>query len=162
MPVPCRCSLSSTPFRRTSMSRFNNLRLAYRLGIAFGALVLALVVIGAISVSKINALEGQTTNLSDHDSIALEKVLTIEQRIQRTSYLTSSHLYIYDGDLKAQDGVAKEITSLRNENTVDMAAARKANHDAALVPFIDRFEAASQKFAAAYKEAVKRSRQETV
>ena len=35
------------------MSRFNNLRLAYRLGLAFGAMVLALVVIGALSVSKI-------------------------------------------------------------------------------------------------------------
>ena len=39
------------------MSRFNNLRLAYRLGIAFGSLVIALVVIGAISVTKMNALD---------------------------------------------------------------------------------------------------------
>src|SRR5919112_3102808 len=99
MPVPCRCSLSSTPFRRTRMSRFNNLRLAYRLGIAFGALVLALVVIGAISVSKIGALDATTTELSDQDVVALEKVLTIEQRIQRTAYLATQHLYVYDGDL---------------------------------------------------------------
>jgi methyl-accepting chemotaxis protein len=144
------------------MSRFNNLRLAYRLGIAFGALILALVVIGAISVSKINGLEGEATNLSDHDTVTLEKVLNIEQRIQRTSYLATSHLYVHDGDLKAQDGVEKEITSLRNENTVDMATARKATDDAAIVPFLDRFEAARQKFTAAYKEALKRSRQETV
>ena len=68
------------------MSRFNNLRLAYRLGIAFGALVLALVVIGAISVSKINALGTTTNELADNDVVALERVLAIQERIQRTSY----------------------------------------------------------------------------
>ena len=78
------------------MSRFNNLRLAYRLGIAFGALILALVVIGAISVSKISALSGQTTNLSDHDTVTLQRVLTAEQRIQRAAYLTTSHLYVHE------------------------------------------------------------------
>src|SRR4051794_41127994 len=114
------------------MSRFNNLRLAYRLGIAFGALVLALVVIGAISVSKINALSAETTNLTDHDTVALENVLAIEQRIQRTSYLTTRHLYVHDGDLEAQDAAEKEITALRNANTVDMTAARKATDDAAI------------------------------
>src|SRR3954466_14127381 len=142
------------------MSRFNNLRLAYRLGIAFGALVLALVVIGAISVSKINTLSAATTNLSDHDTVTLENVLAIEQRIQRTSSLTARHLYVHDGDLKAQDAADKEITGLRNENTVDMTAARKATDDPTLVPFLDRFEAARQKFTAAYREAIKRSRQE--
>ena len=35
------------------MTRFNNLRLAHRLGIAFGAMILALVVIGAMSVAKL-------------------------------------------------------------------------------------------------------------
>jgi methyl-accepting chemotaxis protein len=144
------------------MSRFNNLRLAYRLGIAFGALILALVVIGAISVSKLGALGNITNELSDHDTVTLENVLAIEQRIQRTSYLTTQHLYVHDGDLEAQDAVEKEITSLRNQNTVDMTEARKAADDAAIVPFLDRFEAARQKFTAAYREAIKRSRQETV
>jgi methyl-accepting chemotaxis protein len=144
------------------MSRFNNLRLAYRLGIAFGALILALVVIGVLSVSKLGALGATTEELSDHDVVSLEKVLTVEQRIQRTSYLTASHLYIHDGDLKTQDGVEKEITSLRNANTVDMTAARKASDDPAIVPALDRFQAARDKFTAAYREAIKRSRQETV
>jgi methyl-accepting chemotaxis protein len=144
------------------VSRFNNLRLAYRLGIAFGALVLALVVIGAISVSKLDSLGDSTGELSDHDVVALEHVLTIEQRIQRTSYLTTQHLYVFDGDLKAQDRVVSEITSLRNQNTADMATIRKATDDPELVPFLDRFEASRQKFTAAYKEALKRSRSETI
>ena len=144
------------------MSRFNNLRLAYRLGIAFGALILALVVIGAISVSKISALSGQTTNLSDHDTVTLQRVLTAEQRIQRAAYLTTSHLYVHDGDLKGQDEVQQQITTLRNQSTADLAGARKASDDRAAAPLLSRFEAADQAFIAAYTEALKRSRQETV
>jgi methyl-accepting chemotaxis protein len=144
------------------MSRFNNLRLAYRLGIAFGALILALVVIGAISVSKMNALDAGATAMSDHDVVALDNVLNIEQRNQRTAYLTTSHLYVYDGDLKAQDDAAKEIASLRAAGTAEMKELRAAANDPATIPLIDRFEAARQKFTAAYNEAIKRSRQETV
>ena len=60
------------------MSRFNNLRLAYRLGLAFGAMILALVVIGAVSVSKINALDAGATALSDHDMVTQQHVLNIQ------------------------------------------------------------------------------------
>jgi methyl-accepting chemotaxis protein len=144
------------------MSRFNNLRLAYRLGIAFGALILALVVIGTLSVSKLSALDAGATAMSDHDVVALDNVLNIETRIQRTSYLATSHLYVHDGDLKAQDDIVKEITSLRAANTADMKELREAADEPATVPFIDRFEAARQKFTAGYNEALKRSRQETV
>jgi methyl-accepting chemotaxis protein len=144
------------------MSRFNNLRLAYRLGIAFGALILALVVIGAISVSKMDALDAGAIDMSDHDVVALVDVLNIEQRIERASYLTTSHLYVYDGDLEAQDAAAKAIASLRAANTADLKALRAAADHPATIPFIDRFEAANQKFTAAYGEAIKRSRQETI
>src|SRR5919112_1405601 len=123
MPVPCRCSLSSTPFRRTSMSRFNNLRLAYRLGIAFGALVLALVVIGAISVSKINALEGQATNLSDHDTVTLEKVLTIEERDASRDYFQSTVVPAQVAATKAGDALSGAV--------VDQVAVTKKLADAA-------------------------------
>jgi len=144
------------------MSRFNNLRLAYRLGIAFGALILALVAIGAIAVSNLGALNRSANELGDHDVVALDHVLGIEQRIERNAYLTAAHLYIYDGDVKAQDAVEKEMTALRNANVVDMAAARKASDDAASVPLLDRYEAARRRYAAAYTEALKRSRQESV
>jgi methyl-accepting chemotaxis protein len=144
------------------MSRFNNLRLAHRLGIAFGALVVALVVIGAMSVSKLGTLGRTTDALSNHDIVTLEKVLMVEQRIQRTAYLTTSHLFVYDGDLKAQDAVEKQITALRNANAADLDAAQKASHNPASVPFMERFTAARSAFTAAYNEALKRSRQETV
>src|SRR3954454_20113804 len=100
---------STSAFPGGSMSRFNNLRLAYRLGFAFGAMILALVVIGAVSVSKINALDAGAKALSDHDIVTQQHVLDIQAGVQRTSYLTVSHLYVHDGELPAQDAVAKEV-----------------------------------------------------
>src|SRR4051794_5198345 len=103
------------------MSRFNNLRLAYRLGLAFGAMILALVVIGAISVSKIGALDAGTKALTDHDMVTQQHVLTIQAGVQRTSYLVTSHLYVHDGELAVEDGVAKEITALTKSGDADLA-----------------------------------------
>src|SRR4051794_31480117 len=93
--VPCPSAPRSPCFPgRKRMSRFNNLRLAYRLGIAFGAMILALVVIAAISVSKIGALDAGTKALTDHDMVTQQHVLTIQSGVQRTSYLVTSHLYV--------------------------------------------------------------------
>ena len=77
------------------MSRFNNLRLAYRLGLAFGAMILALVVIGAVSVSKINALDAGTTKLSDwvhanRRRLGLNYTSEMARRLDRTSAYRSN------------------------------------------------------------------------
>ena len=81
------------------MSRCNDLRLAYRLGLAFGVVILALAVIGAISASKLSALDDDAQTLATHDVVSIQHVLTVQQRVQRTAYLTTSHLYVHDGDL---------------------------------------------------------------
>ena len=54
------------------MSRFDNLRLAYRLALAFGAMVLALVAVGAMSVSGIAAEDGGF--VIDHQDARLRHV----------------------------------------------------------------------------------------
>ena len=144
------------------MSRFNNLRLAYRLGLVFGAMILVLVVIGAVSVSKMNALDAGTTALSDHDMVSQRHVLNIQAGVQRTSYLTVSHLYVHDGDLPAQDGVAKEIAALTKTGDSELKGLKASADDAAATPLIDRLEAARAKFVADYSTAVRRSRDETV
>src|SRR3954462_6602699 len=94
------------------MSRFNNLRLAYRLGLAFGAMVLALVVIGAVSVSKISALDARATDLSDHHMVSQQHVLNIQGGVQRTSYLVTSHLYVHAGEPAVQTQAPKQIAPL--------------------------------------------------
>src|SRR4051795_6081425 len=120
------------------MSRFNNLRLAYRLGLAFGAMVLALVVIGAVSVSKISALDAGATDLSDHDMVSQQHVLNIQGGVQRTSYLVTSHLYVHDGELAVQDGVGKEITALTKSGDAELAGLKTSADGADAKPLIAR------------------------
>src|SRR3954451_6186276 len=144
------------------MSRFNNLRLAYRLGIAFGVMILALVVIGAISVTKMSALDDDSSAMADHDVVSIERVLTVQQRMQRAAYLATSHLYVHDGDLATQDAIAKQINALTTADAADFKALGTSIDDAATRSLLARFSAANRRFVAAYGTAVRRSRDETV
>jgi methyl-accepting chemotaxis protein len=144
------------------MSRFNNLRLAYRLGIAFGAMILALVVIGAVAVSKINALDAGTKALSDHDMVTQQHVLNLQADVQRTAYLVTSHLYVHDGELAVQDGVAKEIAALTKSGDAELAGLKTSADGPGAKPLIARLDAARATFSADVATAIRRSRQETV
>ncbi|MEA2323456.1 MAG: methyl-accepting chemotaxis protein, partial [Solirubrobacteraceae bacterium] len=144
------------------MSRFNDLRLAYRLGIAFAVVILALAVIAAISVSRMSALNADARAMADHDVVSLEHVLTVQQRVERASALTVTHLYVYDGDLKAQDAVAAQVAALAKANAADLKGLRASLDDPSARPALARFEAARGRFAAAYATALRRSRAETV
>src|SRR3954469_597511 len=144
------------------MSRFNNLRLAYRLGLAFGAMVLALVVIGAVSVSKISALDAGATDLSDHDMVSQQHVLNIQGGVQRTSYLVTSHLYVHDGELAVQDQVAKQIAALTKVGDADLKGLKAASDEPSTTRLIGKLQSARAKFVGAVDTAVRRSRVETV
>jgi methyl-accepting chemotaxis protein len=144
------------------MSRFNNLRLAHRLGLAFGAMILALVVIGAVSVSKINALDTGATALSDHDMVTQQHVLNIQSDVQRASYLVTSHLYVHDGELATQDEVAKEIATLGKTADAELKGLKASADDAAAKPLIATLATARSTFDANVSTAIRRSRDETV
>ena len=144
------------------MSRFNNLRLAYRLGLAFGAMILALVVIGAVSVSKMSALDTGVSDLTDHDMVAQQHVLSIQSDVQRASYLVTSHLYVHDGELAKQDAVAKEIAALAKSGDAELKGLKASNDKASTAALIGRLQTARVKFDAAVNTALRRSRDETV
>jgi methyl-accepting chemotaxis protein len=144
------------------MTRFNNLRLAYRLGIAFGAMILALAVIAVVAVSKIDALDADATALSDRDMVSQQHVLNIQADVQRASYLVTSHLYVHDGELATQDNVATEIVALQKTSDKELAGLNVSSDDAASKPLIAKLAAARAKFDAAVATAVRRSRVETV
>jgi methyl-accepting chemotaxis protein len=144
------------------MTRFNNLRLAYRLGLAFGAMILALVVIGAVSVSKIGALDADATNLTDHDMVTQQHVLNIQDGVQRTSYLVTSHLYVHDGELATQDAVAKQIAVLTQAGDAELKGLEASDDQPSTTALIAKLQAARAKFVGAVNTAVRRSRDETV
>jgi methyl-accepting chemotaxis protein len=144
------------------MSRFNNLRLAQRLGAAFGAVILALLVIGVLSVTKFNTLAAHTNDLRDHDVVGQQKALEVSAAIERASALTVTHLYVHDGELAHQDEVAAQIAGVRKAGNANVAALRKAADDPRLRPLIERLATDRARFVAAYTKAVALSRAETV
>jgi methyl-accepting chemotaxis protein len=145
-----------------AVSRFNDLRLAYRLGIAFAVVILALAVIAAISVSKMSALTADADAMAEHDVVSLEHVLTVQRRVERVAALTVTHLYVRDGDLETQDAVAAQIAALAKANAADLKGLRASLNDPSARPPLHRFEAARGRFAAVYATALRRSRAETV
>jgi len=143
------------------VSRFNSLRLAYRLGIAFGVVILALVVIGAISVTKLGALSNEAETMSTHDVVSMQRVLTIEHRLQTTAYLATTHLYVHDGDLSAQDRIAKQADALAAADAADLKAL-DTSIDPGSRALLGTYKAAVAQFATTSGTAIRRSRAETV
>jgi methyl-accepting chemotaxis protein len=144
------------------VSRFNNLRLAYRLGIAFGSLVIALVVIGAISVTKMNALDEEANTLASHDVVSMQRVLTIQERMQQTAYLTTSHLYVHDGELSVQDGIAKQVAAETAGTAADLKTLDGSIDDDGSRALLAKYKAAIARFTTTSGTALRRSRDETV
>ena len=144
------------------MSRFNNLRLAHRLGIAFGAMVLALVVIGAMAVSKIGALDDAARSLSDHDAMT-------QGAHARGQGRGPARLLPHDqpplrprGDLAAQDRVAAQLAAVRKAGDAGVEGLEASADDPAPPPLVARLKAARARFVAGSTEAVRRSRLETL
>src|SRR3954469_2282918 len=137
-----------TPLPGGPVSRFNDLRLAYRLGLAFGVVILALVVIGAISVTKLGSLSSDAQTMATHDVVSIERVITIQKRLHDAAYLTTSHLYVHDGEPSVQDGIAKEVGKINAGNAGDFKALDAAIDDAGSRALLDKYKAAVDRFEA--------------
>ena len=94
--------------------------------------------------------------------VSQQHALDLQADAQRTAYLTVSHLYVHDGDLAAQDRVAKEIAALTKSGDTDLAGVEASADDPAMKPLIARLRTARARFVSAYNTAVRRSRDETV
>jgi len=144
------------------ISRFNNLRLAHRLGAAFGALVLALLVAGAVSLSGLAKLDASARQMSERDVQALQQLVTVSEDFLSTGYLVVRHLYVEDGDVKAQDRTADELAATQREAAESMRALAPRVEGAAGQATLARFERSLREFQTAAGKALELSRQETV
>jgi len=95
------------------MKTFLNLRLSARRGAAFGFLVLALVVSAAVALSGLGKVEDSAKRLSGHDVAALGHLVTVSEDFLASGYRVVRHLYVEDGDLRAQDKTAVSPPSSR-------------------------------------------------
>jgi methyl-accepting chemotaxis protein len=144
------------------MSFFTNLKLAVRLGVAFGALVLALALTAVLSLTGLGKLDANAKELSERDVNALMNLVTVSEDFLATDGDVVRHLYVEDGDLKAQDKRAEKIAAWNAEADETLAALEPQLGTEAGKAKLAEFAAAYDKVRAASAKAVEQSRQETV
>ena len=144
------------------MTIFKNLRLSARLGAAFGLLVLALLVTAAISLGGIGKVSDSTDTLAERDVAALQDLVTVSEDFLASGYLLLRHLYVEDGDLRAQDRTAKEIDAFTAEAAESLERLRPRIEGEAAEATLASLEEQIEAFQAATADAVELSRQETV
>ena len=144
------------------MKALMNLRLGVRLGIAFGAIGLALIIVSGMSLSALSALNNDTETITSRDNAALEEIANIGARIEANANATTQHLYVHDGDLEAQDAIAKEIAERKTAIGEEVAQLEKHIATPEAKRALHVFTATRKGFVAAFDDALVRSREETV
>ena len=94
------------------MQKLRNLPLAARLGVAFGALAVGLLVVTVVAFRATDGLGSKVDALAVDVPKYTELVDGIAARLPEEAHLTVRHLYVFDGDLKAQDEVAAQFEKL--------------------------------------------------
>src|SRR5215213_56798 len=144
------------------LSSFANLRLAVRLGVAFGALVVALVVTAALSINGAGGIDADARELSQRDVAAFGQLVTISEDFLAADGDVLRHLYVEDGDVAAQDKTAKSIAAWGEEADAAIAALEPKLDSPEAKRALAGFTASYNKFADLADKAVELSRQETV
>ena len=144
------------------MPAFRNLKLAVRLGVAFGALALALVITAFVSFNGLTKLDSNAHTLSDRDVPALMNLVTISADYHASHTGVVTHLYVEDGDLKAQDKTAEQFAELGGHAEKAIAALEPQLATPAAEKTLAEFKAAYGEFWSTAAEALELSRQETV
>ena len=144
------------------MSFFADQKLAVRLGVAFGALALGLMVTAAIGFGQMGALRTTIDRVNSQDVKARSLAAVVTANSLDIGQETANHLYVHDGDLKTEDAIQKDIEGLT-------ADARKANADLGAIvkggPVEDEYRGFTKALAAYLAldhKALVRSRDETI
>jgi methyl-accepting chemotaxis protein len=150
------------------MQRLRNLRLAVRLGIAFGALGLGLLVVSIVAFTSTDNLETKVTGLAVDVPNYTAAVDGIAARMPQEGHLLAQHLYVYDGDLAAQDKVAKQFEALAAQDEKSFAgmiavlSSAKDPQTRAAADGVKKLQAGYAALTALSRKAIQASRKETV
>ena len=139
-----------------------NLRLALRLALAFGALGVGLLLVGGVALQQLGALEERTTTLSDRDIVASDLAGALGERAAAIGHHVAQHLYVFDGDVKAQDAVQKLAEERAAANGRDEKALTALVAGTPAESATKDFAAKRAEFVESWKKALALSREETV
>jgi methyl-accepting chemotaxis protein len=144
------------------MRAVRNLRLGVRLGIAFGALGLALTIVGVVSLNALGSLDAGTKTITERDSVALAQLNGIGRRVEANGHWTVRHLYVFDGDLAAQDTVAEEIAKNKAAITKNVERLEPQIASGEAKAALTDFTSARKAYVKSFERALELSRQETI
>jgi methyl-accepting chemotaxis protein len=145
------------------MRALGNVRVGTRLAAAFGLVGVALLVVAGSGYLGLHTADTRVQGLAKEDVGSLELLVTVGGRLQSNAHLTVRHLYVFDGDLKDENAIAAQISSLQTADRHDLASLRPLlADDAATRKAFASFTAARGSFTAAVDHALAASRAETL
>ena len=127
-------------------------------------LALSLVIVAAVGVWSMRSLGATAEDLAHVDAESMEQIAGVEWRVQNIRGHVANHLYVFDGDLAAEDAEAAEVVKLKGEigerlTTLDtLVPELDAENQARYATLVEKRQA----YVAAYDQALKLSREETV
>jgi hypothetical protein len=144
------------------MQFFGNLRVAARLAIGFGTLAVGLLLVGVVAIAAMGGLKAHTSKLGSHDLTATRLAGEVAQRSATIGHLVAQHLYVHDGELDAQDALADRIDGLSAQSTREGQILEHLLGGSSAAAAMHKFAATRDAFNSSWREALKRSRRETV
>ena len=145
------------------MTRLRRLRLGLRLGLAFAVLLAALAITVAVGVSNLRALDVKSSDSAQgQDAVAQRSAAEVAEGTHRAAHDTVRHLYVYDGDLEAEDAIAAAIAADQKTVAAALAGLPAVVHTAAARSALDPVRAHAARYAKLVGDALARSRRETV
>ncbi|MDA0163984.1 methyl-accepting chemotaxis protein [Solirubrobacter ginsenosidimutans] len=144
------------------MTSIRNLPLAARLGGAFGALCLMLALVAFTGVHSMGGVRDDSENLANRHLRSAELLGAMQQRAKDNLSLVSQHLYVYDGDLAAEDKIVAELKVNWAKNQADSATLAKLLTGTAAGDEFATYAASRDRFVDEQKRAVENSRKETL
>src|SRR5689334_7846932 len=91
------------------MRTLRNLPLAVRLGGAFGLVALLLVAIAVVGVTRVESVQHRADDLGRSKLRAAALIAGMKEGMTANVGAATQHLYVYDGELRHQDALAKGI-----------------------------------------------------
>ncbi len=144
------------------MTRFSDLPISARLGAAFGLLTLSLVLVSAIALHAFGTLRADTNDIARRDVRAAALGGGFGRDVEQITRLTAEHLYVHDGELGVEDGLAKRIAAREKSARASAAQLKPLVRGTQAEQLMKPLEAAAGSFEQMVQVALARSRAETV
>jgi methyl-accepting chemotaxis protein len=144
------------------MTKIRNLPLAVRLAGAFGALVVALLIIAFAGTRAMSGISGKADSLAHTNLKSAELLAEIQMYAKDDIALGEQHLYLHDGQLAVEDGIAKKIAGNNATIARDAAQLDKLLAGTGAADDLARYDQLRNQMVSDLRTAIQRSRQETV